>query len=107
MKVHLTHCYTVNMSRADWTLLAISFAKGRGLSPVQLQKALFLLGRELPGEVGPNFYNFIAYNYGPFDRAVYTDASHLCAQGKVAITPSGNGYDQYSPTPLGLESRNR
>lgn len=91
------------MSRSYWTMLAIGLAKERGLTPVQLQKALFLLGRELPSEVGPDFYNFTPYNYGPFDRAVYVDASMLRVTGSVAITRSESGYDEYSATPAGRE----
>src|SRR5947209_2707195 len=70
------------MNRKDWTLLAICSANGNGLSPVQLQKALFLLSREMPNAVG-NFYHFTAYHYGPFDRAVYDDAERLAADGMV------------------------
>jgi hypothetical protein len=43
------------MKRALWTLLAISVANGKTLSPVQVQKSLFLLGRMLPDEVGDLF----------------------------------------------------
>ena len=43
------------------------------------------------------------YNYGPFDRSVYVDASMLRMTGCVAITRSESGYDEYSATPAGLE----
>jgi hypothetical protein len=89
------------MERKDWALLAISFAGGRGLSPVQLQKSLFLLGKELPAEVGDGFYDFIPYNYGPFDRAVYVDANKLSEDGLVNIAE--RSLKEYSPTPLGLQ----
>jgi hypothetical protein len=84
-------------------MLTISLARGRGLSPVQLQKVLFLLGKKLPQEVGPNFYDFQPYNYGPFDSAVYSDADVLSFGGLVSIAKSGGGYNEYSPTPKGLE----
>jgi uncharacterized protein YwgA len=84
-------------------MLAIGCAKNRGLSPVQLQKVLFLLGKELPSEVGSDFYDFSPYNYGPFDRAVYTDASMLSLTGCVAVTKSPGGYNEYSATPDGLQ----
>lgn len=74
------------MRREDWTLLAISAAKGGGLSPVQLQKVLFLIGSKLrQDELGDTFYRFVAYNYGPFDIAVYKDAERLADEGLVAI----------------------
>jgi uncharacterized protein len=82
-------------------MLAIGLAKGRGLSPVQLQKVLFLLGKELPFEVGQNFYNFRPYNYGPFNKAVYQDAEALSYAGYVSIANLGR-LDEYSATPEGL-----
>ncbi|MGI9071930.1 MAG: hypothetical protein ACR2JB_11620 [Bryobacteraceae bacterium] len=91
------------MTRADWIILALSCAKSRTLSPVQLQKSLFLLGKELPEEVGSDYYRFVAHNYGPFDRAIYSDASVLSAGGFVAILPApGRRYSTYSLTPMGV-----
>ena len=65
------------VTRSDWTLLAICAGGFRGLSPVQLQKTLFLLGKQLPEAVTADFYDFQAYHYGPFDRTVYVDAERL------------------------------
>jgi hypothetical protein len=42
------------LTRSDWTLLAIDAGGASGLSPVQIQKVLFLLGEnygELTGKV--------------------------------------------------------
>jgi hypothetical protein len=83
-------------------MLAIGYARGSGLSPVQLQKTLFLLGKELPNETGQDFYNFIPHNYGPFDRAVYSDADLLAGFGLVSKNDSGRGFWEYSPTREGL-----
>jgi uncharacterized protein YwgA len=83
-------------------MLAISSSKGRGLSPVQLQKVLFLLGKELPLVVGGDFYQFEPYNYGPFDKGVYQDAEGLSYAGYVSISNSGR-LTEYSATPEGLK----
>ena len=63
------------MTPKDWTLLVLASAGGP-LSPVQLQKTLFLIDRNLSrAQRGvTRFYNFRAYDYGPFDSAIYTDA---------------------------------
>jgi hypothetical protein len=74
----------MRMERHDWTLLVIAAADGRALSPVQLQKVLFLLGKDL-GLDGGGYYNFHAYDYGPFDVDVYRDAERLAARGLVTI----------------------
>jgi hypothetical protein len=91
------------MNRRDWALLAIRFGESKGLSPVQLQKSLFLLGRELPEEVGPGFYEFRPYNYGPFDTAVYEDAEILESQGLVNISRGDSRRSvRYKITPAGI-----
>ena len=69
---------------------------------MQLQKVLFLLGKELASEVGPEkFYDFTPYNYGPFDKTVYRDAEDLAERGSVAIS-APSGFRRYAPTPEGL-----
>jgi hypothetical protein len=83
-------------------MLAVAQAKGSGLSPVQLQKSLFLLGKELPTEVGFDFYNFTPHYYGPFDSAIYNDANLLAGIGLVTRSDSGRGFWEYAPTPEGI-----
>jgi hypothetical protein len=72
------------MNREDWVLLALHFGGARGLSPVQLQKSLFLLRMEVP-EVGSDYYEFIPHNYGPFSKQIYQDAEQMATRGLVAI----------------------
>jgi len=92
------------LSRSEWTLLTIASAEGRPLTPVQLQKSLFLLGRELPAAVGPDFYQFEPYDYGPFDATIYRDAEALAEQGLIDIQPAPHArYNQYRATLQGLE----
>lgn len=92
------------MKRRDWTLLTIA-AASRPVSPVQLQKSLFLLGQNLPKVVGSDFYSFTPYNYGPFDAAVYQDAEELERNGLLleARVPGG-WWREYSPTREGLRA---
>ena len=75
------------MKRRDWALVVIAAAQGESLEPVQLQKALFLIGEELPDDVGDDYYSFRPYDYGPFDQAVYSDAESLAAEGLVTSSP--------------------
>ena len=93
------------MTKRDWTLLAIAAADGEALTPVQLQKVLFLLGEfKLKGR--SNFYHFIPYNYGPFDPQIYRDAEALEADKLVAVQTGGR-WKQYAATPRGLAVANR
>jgi len=90
------------MERHRWALLAIDEAAPSGLSPVQLQKTLFLIGKNLTREVGDSYYSFVPYNYGPFDPNVYSDAELLIRQGLVFETRSaGRSWSYYRITRSG------
>jgi uncharacterized phage-associated protein len=89
------------LTKRDWTLLAISAAEGEPLSPVQLQKALFLLGQMRADRVGNDFYQFEAHNYGPFSSGIYRDAEALEGDGLVTIQSDGR-WKKYAATPRGL-----
>jgi hypothetical protein len=90
------------MERRDWTLLVLDRAGTTGLSPIQLQKTLFLIGKNLRAEVGDDYYEFVPYNYGPFDPRVYQDAEYLVAHGFAQmIQVSGRSWSYYTITTLG------
>ena len=89
------------MPRRDWTLLTIAAADGEPLTPVQLQKALFLLGQMMPQHLdSAQFYDFQPYSYGPFDATVYKDAESLSAEGLVHIEVGR--WKQYAATSKGM-----
>ena len=92
------------MKRKDWTLLAVAAANGEALTPVQLQKSLFLLGKKMPREVKRGFYRFEPYNYGPFCRDIYTDAELLETEGLIRIdrVEPGRSWAEYSARPDGI-----
>lgn len=94
-----------NLSRQDWLLLVLWGAEGKALSPVQLQKTLFLLKENAGGVVGADFYNFVPYNYGPFDPDIYSDAEELQAEDLVAIgDPPGQRWKNYALTQKGTDA---
>ena len=71
------------LTRQDWLLLALSKSPGGAMSPIQIQKALFLFGQEVGGLIGTEFYSFEPYDYGPFDAAIYVDLRRLMKEGGV------------------------
>jgi uncharacterized phage-associated protein len=94
------------MLTKEWALLVVAAGRGLPLTPVQLQKALFLLGRNLNEEQlrTAKFYSFRAYDYGPFNQQIYSDAEQLRAVGLITITPfAGSPNRDYSATPAGLD----
>jgi uncharacterized protein YwgA len=92
------------MRRSDWTLLALAAAGGQPVTPVQLQKSLFLLSKECAAEVGEDFYRFEPYNYGPFDSSVYHDAEELCVEQLACeIRSPQRSWAEYAASTEGLK----
>lgn len=89
----------------EWSLLTIAAAGGRALQPVQLQKALFLMGQNISKEQlqVEAFYAFVPYDYGPFCEAIYYDAEMLEALDFVHIArPPETRFKEYRATQRGL-----
>jgi uncharacterized phage-associated protein len=93
------------MTPKDWTLLVIASARGKPLSPVQLQKTLFLIGKNVTAEKrhSRKFYRFLAYDYGPFDRTIYDDADELRNEGLILIHPETGSFRNYIALPAGIQ----
>jgi hypothetical protein len=77
------------MKRDEFVLAAMVPGGGYPYTPVQMQKLLFLIDRQIPEHVGGPHFHFEPYHYGPFDRAVYQQLEELAARGLVAIDHSG------------------
>jgi uncharacterized protein YwgA len=92
------------MKREELLLAIFAAAGGRPYSPVQIQKAVFLVTRNLPRIVTEGEkYSFEPYDYGPFDRRVYNDAETLASQGLVEISQQpGTRWKRYSASDAGL-----
>lgn len=90
------------LTRQDWLLLALSKSPGGVMSPVQIQKALFLFSQEVGGSIGPEFYSFEPYDYGPFDAAIYVDLRRMMTVGHVRGEWSlGRDWKNYTITKSG------
>jgi hypothetical protein len=68
-------------------LAALAPANGAMHSPVQLQKLFFLLDKQIPAPINGPLFAFVPYDYGPFDRAVYSELNLLEADGLVESVP--------------------
>jgi uncharacterized protein len=93
------------MNRRELLLAVLAAGRGRAFQPAQIQKAIFLIHTNLPHLVhtGPR-YNFVPYNYGPFDRNVYVDAEHLRNEGAAIIAPAPSGrWMTYAASDAGLQ----
>jgi hypothetical protein len=98
------------IDRKYWPLIAAYSSKTGTLAPVQLQKTLFLIGRNLDVAklTSPSFYEFRPYDYGPFSAVVYCDADELEAEGLLEIQrPPDSQYKLYLVTSLGAAKAKR
>jgi len=96
----------MEIKRENWVLLALYYAGDKGLSPVQLQKSLFILGENLPKLINDKleYYHFTPYNYGPFDVNIYNDALDLSKKRLINIQYSlDKSYPDYVVTEDGLK----
>ena len=90
------------MRREQATLMMLATAKDGAFTPVQIQKAMFLLSEEAP-EIfdSRSRYNFQPYDYGPFDSYVYSDIDLLRSKG-MTTQGSGGRVRRYSATEAGV-----
>lgn len=90
------------LSREDVVLAALSPAGGAPHTPVQVQKLLFLIDRNLSSILGGPKFDFQPYHYGPFDKEVYATLEELAQAGVVEITRGRRGdWPEYRLTPEG------
>ena len=93
---------TKKLKQTDVVLLALAASGGDSYTPVQLQKMMFLLDKNLPERIGAPFFGFEPYHYGAFDSNVYTVASELATQNLVLIDLNpGSPIRTYATTQAG------
>ena len=92
------------MNRRDLVLATLASAEGRSFTPVQIQKAIFLITRNVPGLIDQGLpFDFSPYDYGPFDQSVYIEIEGLRRDGCAIVAPSGSGrWDTYAASDVGV-----
>jgi hypothetical protein len=93
------------MDRRELVLVMLTAANGQPYTPVQIQKAIFLISRNMPSVIdnGPGFA-FEPYDYGPFDANVYSEAEALASEGEAVVARAAGGrWNTYAASDHGLE----
>jgi len=67
--------------RRGWPLLAIAVSEPAGLSPLELQRVLLLVGQKREEQIGPGFYEFRGNgnDSNPASPALFADMDALVA----------------------------
>ncbi len=73
------------MDKDRFMLAAMSPAGTGFFTPVQVQKMFFLLDMNISDETEGEQFDFVAYDYGPFDVDVYIELEELEDEGLVEI----------------------
>ena len=89
--------------RKSFMLSALAAAGQRvSFTPVQIQKLFFLIDREAAALVEGPYFNFAAYDYGPFDKTIYDELDALNQDGFVE-TDHMQRHRLYNLTTQGFE----
>lgn len=91
------------MEKEKFMLAVMSLAGNRSLSPVQVQKLFFLLDREISNSINGPYFDFQPYDYGPFDKEVYTKLGELENKELVDVIAPINSVRRYRLTTEGKE----
>lgn len=92
------------MDKQQITLAALSTANRDSFSPVQIQKLLFIIDRELVTHLDGPIFDFKPYDYGPFDQDVYRTLDILFLRDLVEIqNQPGKNWNLYRLTDTGQQ----
>ena len=95
------------MNKKEMILTALAASSGAVHTPVQIQKLLFLLDRRTAAYLGGPFFQFVPYDYGPFDKEIYGLLDGLSGEGLVEIISQlGIPWKKYRLTPIGQQAGN-
>jgi uncharacterized protein len=93
------------MNRRDLVLAILAAADGRTYTPVQIQKAVFVICDHFPDLIDEGVsFQFEPYDYGPFDSNVYSVIARLENEGLAEIAPSAYGnWNTYAASDDGVD----
>jgi hypothetical protein len=91
--------------RKDVLLTALALSDNRSLTPVQVQKAMFLIAAEAMDAAPGPFYKFEKYNYGPFCSDIYSDLTEFERCDLLAVDqPLNSRVRAYRLTDQGVKA---
>jgi hypothetical protein len=95
------------MNRSEMLLAGLAAGgENATYTPVQVQKLFFLLDREAAPALGGPFFNFVPYDYGPFDQSVYAGLDDLARRDLASIQNTGR-YRVYGLSQAGRSEGSR
>ncbi len=90
------------MNKRELLLVALGAGAKHDHTPVQVQKLLFIIERNVSERIGGPVFNFAPYDYGPFDASVYEVLRELERDGLVSSSESTRGWKRHALTDKGF-----
>jgi hypothetical protein len=94
------------MTKQDLLLLSMAAARNCQLTPVQLQKLVFLIQENVGDQLGGKAFEFVPYDYGPFDASIYNEVERLARAGLLRSYATPKGWKTHELTDAGAEKGN-
>lgn len=91
------------MNKRDILLAALATGGKHEYTPVQIQKFLFLIEKNVAQRIGGPFFHFEPYDYGPFDASVYGEIRNLVHDGDASAYATSRGWKCHALTDQGVE----
>lgn len=95
------------MNKQELVLIALGVGGKHEHTPVQIQKLLFLIDKNLGARIGGPVFDFVPYDYGPFDPSIYEALRELEGGGFVCSSESSRGWKWHSLTDKGISEAER
>lgn len=90
------------MDKRELLLVALGQGGNDFHTPVQVQKLLFLIDKNIGERLGGPFFNFAPYDYGPFDSSIYEVLRDLERDELICSKAATNGMKIHGLTDKGL-----
>ena len=98
MKLKRSNMSDLSIRQKILLLVFQNLKNSKKLDPIQIQKTIFLIEKEcIENKSLTKTFNFVPYNYGPFDKDIYNDLQILIQKNLVASEWNGN-IKQYKAT---------
>lgn len=95
------------MNKRELLLVALGSGGKYSHTPVQVQKLLFLIDKNVGERIGGPVFDFAPYDYGPFDASVYEVLRELERDEFVSSSESTCGWKRHGLTDKGVAESGR